>query len=152
MYDFYQGNFFIGIGEIIMGATVQETVSKRYTDISGAFYEGMTAEDAAKKKSIFNFFYKPETEFNRIDTDNDGVLSKGEITEELRRNADAERHAIKVDSLWGMGFAGWGLLSKKLNKKHDKVALFMTLFNLAGALHSKYRLNQINERIAQGCN
>lgn len=135
-----------------MGVAVQETISKRYTDLSGSFYEGMTAEDAANKKSIFNIFYNPETEFTRIDTDNDGVLSKDEITKELRRDADTERKAIKSNSLWGMGFAGWGLLSKKLNKKHNKVALFMTIFNLVGALHSKYQLDKVNERIANKCN
>ena len=135
-----------------MGATVQETGCKIYTDVSGRFYEGMTAEDAVNKKSIFNIFYKQENEFNRIDSDNDGVLSRGEITEELHKDAEAERQAIKADSLWGMCFATWGLLSKKLTGKHNKIALFMTFFDLVGALHSKYQLNKVNERIAQGCN
>ncbi len=135
-----------------MGATVQENVSKMYSDLSGVFYEGMKAEDAANKKSIFLLFTNPVKEFNRIDTDKDGILSKSEITKELRKDADAENAAVKSNSLWGMGFAGWGLLSKKLTTKHNKVALFMTLFNLVGALSSKYQLNKANQRIAQGFN
>jgi len=135
-----------------MGTNVESTSAKLYTDLSGSFHEGMKIEEAENKKFILPIFNNPLEEFYRIDKDNDGVLSKSEITEELYRDAEAERNAVRDNSLFGLGFAAYGLWCKKITKKHSKVAFFMTCFDLIAALHSKYQENKAYTRIAQGCN
>lgn len=133
-----------------MGATVQETGHKIYTDASGKFYEGMKRKEAEEN---FSLFTNDEKTFDRIDKDKDGVLSKQEITSEIESDIRESRSGIKL--MCGLGIVN-ALVGMATNKnatpKHKGISLGLTLWCLYEAYNFKNKAEKLDQRLFQGCN
>ena len=133
-----------------MGATVQETGRKIYSDASERFYEGMKRKEAEGK---FSLFFDYEKGFNRIDKDGDGVLSSSEITSEIE--SDIEEYRSGTKWMCGLGIVN-ALLGIATNKnatpKSKGISLGLTLFCLYSAYRDKKMADKLNQRLIQGYN
>lgn len=135
-----------------MGATVQEATKKIYTDSSGKFYEGMTKKEAEGKYSLF-YLMNQEKEFNRIDKDKNGELSKSEITSEIESDIKAYRKGTKWMCGLGIFSALSGMITQKTASTRSKViSLGVTLWCLGAAVADKLLADNLEQRIVQGCN
>ena len=135
-----------------MGANVQEVTKRNYSDSSGKFYEGMTKKEAEGKYSLF-YLMDQEKEFNRIDQDGDGILSKSEITEELYSDIESTKKSVKFNAGLGLaaGLLGWAIH----NKVPKKTALFnlgVVLYSIGVTIYQKMHAESLEKRIIQGYN
>lgn len=134
-----------------MGATVQEATKKIYTDSSEKFYEGMTKKEAEGKYSLF-YMMNQEKEFNRIDQDGDGVLSKAEITSEIESDIEAYHSQTKWMCGLGIFSALLGIAGSKRPIKKQLFTLATTLGCLGVAAFEKLHADDLEKRIARGYN
>ena len=133
-----------------MGTTVQEAQGTRYSDKSGYFYEGLRREDVKPYKGIKSLFHNANKEFDKIDSDHDGILSKDEITDKLHKNIDWANKCKKSSLI----FAGLNALSaidgaKSSSSKLSRVAklAISALFVGAAVLQEKTE-KTLEQRIA----
>ena len=133
-----------------MGATVQETAGKFYSDSSERFYEGMKRKEAEDKNSLF---FNYEKRFDRIDKDKDGILSKSEITAEIERDIESYRSGIKWMCGLGIFNALFGMATQKTaTKKNKALTLGLTLWCVYSAYQDKKTAEKLDRRLLQGCN
>lgn len=110
---------------------VQEAQSTIYSDKSGYFYEGMRREDVKPYNGIKSLFHDAKKDFDRIDGDHDGILSKDEITNNLYEEIQ-RIHIRKMDYSLLAGFSALSIiLSQAENSKNP---LTMTGFITLSAL------------------
>ena len=133
-----------------MGTTVQKVEQKCYTDSSGKFYEGMRKEDISEKRMFLIF--DAEEEFDRIDTDLDGVLSHDEITAEINKDIKDNDDALIMNGVGGISLAALGLGLYKITGKVGKFALAVAVIDGLLALRNVLQANKLEKRVAQGYN
>jgi len=137
-----------------MSTSVEKTGQKQYTDLSGTFYENMKYENLKNSTSIF--VNNPGQVFRDIDEDKNGELSKPEITNELYRDIERLNTRMKDTAKQGImiGFLSWinSKSSRKFCKAMGRIGLCITLLDLGIALHDKFKINELNQRIANGHN
>ena len=136
-----------------MGATVQAE-GKKYTDLSGKFFEKMTIKYMEDNPSLFN--NDDYETFRRIDADKNDELSKDEITSELYNDINSLRETVRSTSGAGAILGILCFINSKSPKKYvrtiGKIGFGITLFDLFRAICSKIQLNKMEQRISQGYN
>ena len=133
-----------------MGASVQKTSGKFYSDYSECFYEGMKRREAEDK---YGLFFRTEKKFDRIDKDKDGILSKSEITSAIE--SDIEECRTTTNWMCGLGIVNalFGMATQKTSSGKKKgLTLGLTLFCLYEAYKAKNTAEKLDRRIFQGCN
>ena len=94
-----------------------------FSDLSGHFYVDLKREDVSEFTGLTSLFYDAHKEFDRIDVDRNGVLSKAEINAELKNDLKKQKrfkvlNLISSVASIGLTFltrgrvrAAWGLIS-----------------------------------------
>ena len=121
-------------------------VQKKYTDLSGHFYEGQKREDVTEFTGLTSVFYDEYKEFDRIDSDHDGVLSRDEITAELEKDLTTQKRSKVLNTVTSICSMGLTILTKGR-------ARFMwgliTGMNLISAHRSSMRQKEVEENLSK---
>ena len=129
-----------------MTVTVEQ--NKGYTDLSGHFYQGQTLDDVKEFKGLTSIFSDEKKEFARIDTDGDGVLSKTEITNELKNDVKLKKFEKISGIVVAVCALGSGILSKG-GFWSTKWGLIGGL-NIAAALLSNEKQEEAEAKLLEG--
>ena len=121
-------------------------VQKQYTDLSGHFYEGQKREDVAEFTGLTSVFYDEKKEFDRIDSDHDGVLSRDEITAELEKDLTTQKLSKVLNTVTSICSMGLTILTKGR-------ARFMwglvTGINSISAYRSSMKQKEVEEKLSK---
>ena len=110
----------------------------------------MSKEDISEKRMFLIF--DAEEEFDRIDTDLDGVLSHDEITAEINKDIKDNDDALIMNGVGGISLAALGLGLYKITGKVGKFALAVAVIDGLLALRNVLQANKLEKRVAQGYN
>jgi len=137
-----------------MSTTVQTQKTPFYSDYSEYFYTGLKRDDT-KDYSLFKkliFGIDSKTEFDRIDTNHDGVLQKAEITGEIYNDINSASKTIKRDAGLGLSVVGLSYLIRKHSPKTSMLGLVTGLWDLGSCIYYTIQKSKLQERIANGAN
>ena len=139
-----------------MGTTIQETSNLKYTDSSGVWREGMKRDEAKDirpwKVGIFTEG-KALKRFDEKDKDNDGILSKDEISDEIRKDISNAEIGSKICACGvSAGVAATLASATTKNKKVAKASVIVNAILLLIQGYNIYNLLTLNKRLGQGHN
>lgn len=121
-------------------------LNKNYTDLSGYFYEGQTKNDVKDFDGLKSIFYNAHNEFNRIDSNKDGVLSKDEITVELQTDLKKQKRTKILSAITAFCAIGSGILTKNSARISTTWGVIGGL-NIASFLYSHYKQKEVEEKL-----